>query len=100
VDQVWDVGGQDKIRKLWRHYYAGTHGVIFVVDAADKHRVATAREELDAILDADEVRTSPGLPRATPTHTHILQAPLAPPLAPPPPPHTHVHTLWKDAPPP
>jgi ADP-ribosylation factor protein 6 len=20
---VWDVGGQDKIRPLWRHYYSG-----------------------------------------------------------------------------
>ena len=20
---VWDVGGQDKIRPLWRHYYTG-----------------------------------------------------------------------------
>ena len=23
---VWDVGGQDKIRPLWRHYYQGTNG--------------------------------------------------------------------------
>lgn len=22
--EVWDVGGQDKIRPLWRHYYQGT----------------------------------------------------------------------------
>ena len=21
---VWDVGGQDKIRPLWRHYYTGS----------------------------------------------------------------------------
>ena len=21
---VWDVGGQDKIRRLWRHYFHGT----------------------------------------------------------------------------
>ena len=21
---VWDVGGQDKLRPLWRHYYTGT----------------------------------------------------------------------------
>ena len=28
---VWDVGGQDKIRPLWRHYYAGTQALIFVV---------------------------------------------------------------------
>lgn len=25
---VWDVGGQDKIRPLWRHYYSGTQADI------------------------------------------------------------------------
>lgn len=30
---VWDVGGQDKIRPLWRHYYTGTQGLVFVVDS-------------------------------------------------------------------
>ncbi len=25
---VWDVGGQDKIRRLWRYYYEGTRGLI------------------------------------------------------------------------
>merc|ERR1711972_350429 len=29
---VWDVGGQDKFRPLWRHYYQNTQGIIFVVD--------------------------------------------------------------------
>jgi ADP-ribosylation factor protein 6 len=24
---VWDVGGQDKIRPLWRHYFSGMLGV-------------------------------------------------------------------------
>ena len=24
---VWDVGGQDKIRPLWRHYFSGTQGL-------------------------------------------------------------------------
>merc|ERR1712070_262047 len=32
---VWDVGGQDKIRPLWRHYYQNTQGIIFVVDCND-----------------------------------------------------------------
>uniref|UniRef100_A0A3P9PL60 ADP-ribosylation factor-like protein 14 n=1 Tax=Poecilia reticulata TaxID=8081 RepID=A0A3P9PL60_POERE len=36
---VWDVGGQDKIRPLWRHYYTGTQGLIFVVDCADRDRI-------------------------------------------------------------
>lgn len=25
---VWDVGGQDKIRPLWRHYFQNTQGKI------------------------------------------------------------------------
>merc|ERR1711990_658880 len=42
---VWDVGGQDKIRLLWRHYYQNTQGLIFVVDSSDKDRVDLAKEE-------------------------------------------------------
>ena len=30
---IWDVGGQDRIRALWRHYYHNTQGLIFVVDS-------------------------------------------------------------------
>merc|ERR1712137_1470733 len=48
---VWDVGGQDKIRPLWRHYFQNTQGIIFVVDSNDRDRVVEAREELrDALL--------------------------------------------------
>ena len=25
---IWDVGGQDKIRHLWKHYYTTTEGKI------------------------------------------------------------------------
>ncbi len=34
---VWDVGGQDKIRPLWRHYFQNTQGLIFVVDSNDRY---------------------------------------------------------------
>ncbi|KAI2649685.1 ADP-ribosylation factor 3 [Labeo rohita] len=37
---VWDVGGQDKIRPLWRHYFQNTQ----------------AREELMRMLAEDELR--------------------------------------------
>merc|ERR1719178_667237 len=43
---VWDVGGQDKIRKLWRNYSQGTEGIIFVIDSSDRDRIEDAREEL------------------------------------------------------
>ena len=53
---VWDVGGQDKIRLLWRHYYQNTQGLIFVVDSSDKDRVELAKEELHRMLGEEELR--------------------------------------------
>jgi ADP-ribosylation factor protein 4 len=47
---VWDVGGQDKIRPLWRHYFLNTQGLIFVVDSNDRERVQEAREELNKMV--------------------------------------------------
>jgi len=53
---VWDVGGQDKIRPLWRHYYQNTQGLIFVVDSNDRDRAEDAKEELNKMLNEDEMR--------------------------------------------
>jgi len=53
---VWDVGGQDKIRPLWRHYFQNTQGLIFVVDSNDRERAVEAREELSKMLSEDELR--------------------------------------------
>ncbi len=53
---VWDVGGQDKIRVLWKHYYQNTDGLIFVVDSNDKDRVEDAAEELKKMLNEDELK--------------------------------------------
>ena len=75
---VWDVGGQDKIRPLWRHYFSGKHptssnktylysdhpltrkppflyetgtqGLIFVIDSNDRARIDEARQELHRII--------------------------------------------------
>ncbi|OBT64425.1 ADP-ribosylation factor 6 [Pseudogymnoascus sp. 23342-1-I1] len=55
---VWDVGGQDKIRPLWRHYYSGTQGLIFVVDSSDHERIIEARQELHRIADDREMNES------------------------------------------
>ena len=53
---VWDVGGQDKIRILWKHYYQNSDGIIFVVDSNDKDRVNEASEELMKMLDEEELK--------------------------------------------
>jgi len=59
---VWDVGGQDKIRSLWRHYYQNTQAIIFVVDSSDRDRIDdskeehSAQEELHRLLAEEELR--------------------------------------------
>ncbi|KAL5014144.1 hypothetical protein ScPMuIL_008414 [Solemya velum] len=53
---VWDVGGQDKIRPLWRHYFQNTQGLIFVVDSNDRERADEAKEELQKMIQEDELR--------------------------------------------
>ncbi|CAG8450998.1 6855_t:CDS:2 [Ambispora leptoticha] len=56
--QVWDLGGQTSIRPYWRCYYANTDAVIYVVDSVDRDRINTAREELHAMLEEEELRES------------------------------------------
>lgn len=53
---VWDVGGQDKIRPLWRHYFSGTQGLIFVVDSNDRDRMNEAKTELARIIQDREMK--------------------------------------------
>jgi len=53
---VWDVGGQDRIRPLWRHYFQNTQGLIFVVDSNDRDRISEARDEVHRMLNEDELR--------------------------------------------
>ena len=53
---MWDVGGQDKIRPLWRHYYDNTDALIYVVDSNDPQRLAEARGELHQMLQEDGLR--------------------------------------------
>ena len=53
--QCWDIGGQDRLRTLWRHYYEGSHAVIFVVDSADRDRIEEAQETLHAMINSEEL---------------------------------------------
>jgi ADP-ribosylation factor protein 1 len=53
---MWDVGGQDKIRPLWRHYYSNVDACIYVVDSNDRERMGEARDELHKMLTDDQLR--------------------------------------------
>ena len=56
---VWDVGGRDKIRPLYRHYFANTQAFIYVVDSNDRDRMPEALEEMTRSLNEDELRDCP-----------------------------------------
>ncbi|KAL9641988.1 hypothetical protein ABK040_004044 [Willaertia magna] len=56
---VWDVGGQDKIRPLWRHYYMGTNALIFVVNSNDRERMDDAKDELQRLISEEELQGIP-----------------------------------------
>ena len=43
---LWDIGGQDKTRPLWRSYTRCTDAIIFVVDCSNKERMEEAKLEL------------------------------------------------------
>mmetsp|Transcript_50320 Transcript_50320/g.133621 ORF Transcript_50320/g.133621 Transcript_50320/m.133621 type:complete len:181 (-) Transcript_50320:202-744(-) len=53
---VWDVGGQERIRQLWKEFYPGTRAVIFVVDSSDTDRLDEARGELVSLLSEEQLR--------------------------------------------
>mmetsp|Transcript_11066 Transcript_11066/g.22045 ORF Transcript_11066/g.22045 Transcript_11066/m.22045 type:complete len:184 (+) Transcript_11066:179-730(+) len=62
---IYDVGGSEKVRALWRQYSKLANGVIFVVDATDTQRHDLAAEELRKLFFGDGKKKSlivPDLP--------------------------------------
>ena len=62
---VWDAGGQENIRPLWRYYYNKAQAIIFVVDSSDRERIDdsndhanSAKDELHRILQEDDLRNA------------------------------------------
>ena len=54
---VWDVGGQDKIRQLWKYYYTDLTALIYVVDSADRERLhGVAAEEFKRLVHEEMLK--------------------------------------------
>ncbi|RNA21446.1 ADP-ribosylation factor 2 [Brachionus plicatilis] len=52
---VWDVGGQKSLRSYWRNYFESTDGLVWVVDSADKLRMADCKQELHSLLQEERL---------------------------------------------
>lgn len=59
--QFWDVGGQEKLRPLWKSYTRCTDGIVFVVDSVDAERMEEAKTELYKITKISENQGVPVL---------------------------------------
>ncbi|EDQ92987.1 uncharacterized protein MONBRDRAFT_2913, partial [Monosiga brevicollis MX1] len=46
----WDLGGQAELQELWPNYYEECHGIIYVVDSADRARLEESRIAFDAMV--------------------------------------------------
>ncbi|XP_066174231.1 LOW QUALITY PROTEIN: ADP-ribosylation factor-like protein 4A [Sylvia atricapilla] len=57
----WDVGGQEKLRPLWKSYTRCTDGIVFVVDSVDVERMEEAKTELHKITRISENQGVPVL---------------------------------------
>jgi|ERR1711911_77202 len=58
---VWDIGGQRRLRPYWANYFENTDVLIFVVDSADSKRLQEAYEEFDDLLNEDRLTRVPTL---------------------------------------
>lgn len=59
--QVWDVGGHEKLRPLWKSYTRRTDGIVFVVDSGEVERLEEARAELQMVCRVPENQGVPVL---------------------------------------
>lgn len=54
--EVWDLGGQERLRASWATYYRGTHALVMVVDSTDRQRLTIVRNELTQLLGHDDLQ--------------------------------------------
>ncbi|EGC36315.1 hypothetical protein DICPUDRAFT_87458 [Dictyostelium purpureum] len=58
---VWDIGGQTKIRDLWKHYFYNTNGLVFLIDSNDRERLGEVKETMDYLRTHEELKKVPFL---------------------------------------
>ncbi|XP_010583308.1 ADP-ribosylation factor-like protein 14 [Haliaeetus albicilla] len=55
----WDVGGQQKMRKVWCNFLENTDGLLYVVDSSDKQRLEESKKEFEIILKNEFIKSVP-----------------------------------------
>lgn len=56
---IWDIGGQKKIREYWANYYNNVDGIVFLIDSSDEGRVKECKETFMYIMNEDRLEKVP-----------------------------------------
>lgn len=56
---VWDIGGQRKIRPYWKNYFDNTDVLIYVIDSSDRKRFEETSVELNELLAEEKLKGVP-----------------------------------------
>uniref|UniRef100_A0A1B6EED2 ADP-ribosylation factor-like protein 3 n=1 Tax=Clastoptera arizonana TaxID=38151 RepID=A0A1B6EED2_9HEMI len=58
---VWDIGGQRRIREYWKKYFNEVDVLIYMIDSSDKQRFEESGYELVMLLSEEELQDVPVL---------------------------------------
>ncbi|CAL1526313.1 unnamed protein product [Lymnaea stagnalis] len=58
---IWDIGGKDNMRPLWKSYLRSANGILFVVDSSDREGLEEARMELVKLVKTQNPQNIPTL---------------------------------------
>jgi len=61
VINIYDLGGNQRIREIWHNYFPEAYGVVYVIDASDSVRMNEAQDILGSLMKNPMLKGKPFL---------------------------------------
>ncbi|CAL1275666.1 unnamed protein product [Larinioides sclopetarius] len=70
VIKIWDLGGEKRFRSMWERYCRGVNVILYMVDAANREKLAESTWELQNLLQKQQLAYIPILVLGNKTDLH------------------------------